>query len=42
MDLLDNPDAVKAAVVHVSKHGLRYWEACLGAIHEWKDGYIHW
>lgn len=42
MDLLDNIDAVRAAVVQVSKDWLRYWEACHSAIHEWEDGYIHW
>jgi len=42
MDLIDQPQAVKAAVDKVNRAWLRYWEAAHGVIHQWIGGYIHW
>ena len=42
MDLLDHPQAVKAAVDKVNGAWLRYWEACHGVIHQWIGGYVYW
>lgn len=41
-DLLEQPEAVKAALVEANAAWLRYWEACVGTIHQWLGGYLHW
>jgi hypothetical protein len=42
LDLLDNPEAVKAALREVNDVWLRYWQASVGVIHQWVGGYLHW
>ena len=42
IDLLEQPDAVKAALVEANAAWLRYWEASIGTIHQWQGGYVHW
>lgn len=42
VDLLDHPDAVKEALAKVNVAWLRYWEACVGVIHQWVGAYFHW
>ncbi len=42
IDLLERPEAVKAALVEANSAWLRYWEACVGTIHQWLGGYVHW
>ena len=42
VDLLENPQAVVAAVDEVNAAWLRYWEAAVGIIHQWVGGYFHW
>ncbi len=42
IDLLEQPEAVVAALAEVNEAWLRYWEACCGVIHQWVGGYFTW
>ncbi len=42
VDLLEQPEAVKAALAEVNTAWLRYFEAALGVIHQWVGGYFSW
>lgn len=42
IDLLENGDAVKAALEEANRAWLRYWEAAEGIIHQYIGGYLHW
>ncbi len=42
LDLLDCPEAVKAALREVNAAWLRYWQASVGVIQQWVGGYMHW
>lgn len=42
IDLLENGDPVKEALNEVNVAWLRYWQACVGAIHQWSEGYFYW
>ena len=41
-DLLERPEVVRSAVDEVNLAWLRYWEACVGTIHQWVGGYFFW
>ncbi len=42
IDLIEQPDAVIAALNEVNEAWLRYFQACCGAIHQWVGGYFTW
>jgi len=42
MDLIDRPQVVKPAIDEINAAWLRYWEACVGVIHQWVGGYVYW
>jgi len=41
-DLVDNPECVKKALEEINHAWLRYWEACVGIIHQHIGGYLYW
>jgi len=42
MDLIENPSYVKEALDEINYAWLRYWQACVGIIHQYIDGYVYW
>lgn len=42
IDLLEHPQAVRQAIAEANGAWLRYWQASIGAIHQWIDGYFYW
>jgi len=42
VDLIDNPRCVKKALEEINYAWLRYWEACVGIIHQYIGEYIYW
>jgi 5-methyltetrahydrofolate--homocysteine methyltransferase len=42
VDLLENRQAVIAALDEINLAWLRYWEACVGTIHQRVGGYLYW
>ncbi|MGQ9629873.1 MAG: hypothetical protein ACUVXI_06085 [bacterium] len=42
IDLIENGDYVKKALKEINRAWLRYWEACVGIIHQHVGGYITW
>ena len=42
MDLIDHPDVLAPVLDEVNMAWLRYWEACVGVIHQWMGGYVYW
>jgi len=42
MDLIDQPDAIPPVLEEVNNAWLRYWQACVGVIHQSMGGYIYW
>ena len=42
VDLLENPEAVLAAMPEINQAWYRYWQACNGIIHQHVGGYVFW
>jgi len=42
LDLIDHPEAVKVALAEVTKAWHRYWQSCVGTVHQWVEGYFFW
>ena len=42
IDLLETPDVVKQCIDEVNVAWLRYWQACVGVIHQWVGDYFFW
>jgi len=42
LDLIENPEHVRPALAEVNMAWLRYWQAAVGVVHQWIDGYFHW
>ena len=42
IDLIDSPGPVGAALNEINIVWLRYWQACVGAIHQWTGDYLFW
>ena len=42
IDLIEDPAPVKAAIDEVNVAWHRYWQAAIGVIHQWIDGYLYW
>jgi 5-methyltetrahydrofolate--homocysteine methyltransferase len=41
-DLMDNPEPIKEAIAEANVAWYRFWQAAVGTIHQWIDGYFYW
>jgi hypothetical protein len=42
LDLIENPEHVRPALDEINMAWWRYWQAAVGVVHQWIDGYFHW
>jgi hypothetical protein len=42
LDLIENPEYIKPALEEINVAWLRYWQAAVGVVHQWVEGYFHW
>ncbi len=42
IDLIENPQPVIEILGEINQAWYRYWQAAVGVIHQWMDGYFHW
>lgn len=41
-DLMDNPGPIAPAMQEANLAWYRYWQAAIGAVHQWVGGYFYW